>query len=234
VNRRGWVLAVVAALLLPAAAAAGEPLRARAFEVRHRPLTDAAELISSLLSPEGLVTLQPRLKTLVVQDREEVLQRVAALLADFDVPPRQAEVIVGLFLGSDSRAAAAGAIAPEALAREVRGVSETLGDFTKWTSYEPLGSRAVTGVEGARISARISDEYRVVFELESVQEAQGIVRFRTFTLERLLKLPEGGERAEEIYTTSIVLPAGQMLVVGAARGPDSRRALFLTLQARPR
>ena len=41
-------------------------------------------------------------------------------------------------------------------------------------------------------------------------------------------------RVEDLHTTTVVLPAGRLLVVGAAKTPESKQALFLTLQARPR
>ena len=94
---RGRLLAgLLAVSLLTAgfavpARADGEPLLARAYEVRYRTLDDAYEVISAVLSPEGDVTFRPRLKTLVVQDRKAVLDRVAALLESYDVPPAFAD-----------------------------------------------------------------------------------------------------------------------------------------------
>jgi hypothetical protein len=233
------VRGALAALLLLALATAGgadEPLPARAFEIHHRPLADAADLVGPLLSEEGTLTLRPRLRTLVVEDRPGVLERVASLLDSWDLPPRNAEVTLSLFLGTDRREDEASAGGPASdLSREVRGVLETLADFTKWTSYEPLGSRSVTGAEGAEVVARLSEEYRVVFVVESVHEGQGLIKFRWFTLQRVRHDDgTGAERVEDLYRTGMSLSAGRLHVVGAAADPNSQRALFLTLQARPR
>jgi len=237
-------LALGAALLLPlvlgpparAQAPAKDLVLARAFEVRYRPLADAADLVGPLLSEEGSVTLKPRLRTLVVQDQVSVLDRVAELLQSFDVPPRNVEVTLSLFLGSERRPnQRAGRAASPEFSKEVRGVIETLGDFTKWTAYEPLGSRSVTGVEGGEpVVANLSADYRVVFTVDSVHPARRIVNFKRFSLQRRELDEEGQQTVKNLYTTGMVLPMGKLHVVGAASDPGSQRALFLTLQVRAR
>ncbi len=238
--RAAVVTLLVATAVLPLlaadpAAVRGDGILARAYEIRFRPLKDAADLVGSVLSPDGSMTLQPKLRTIVVQDRAPVLDRIGALLASFDLPPRNVEVTLSLFLGTDRREEEAGRQSrAEGLSREVRGVTETLGDVTKWNAYEPLGSRSVIGAEGAPVTANLSEDYRVTFEVESVTEPQGVVKFRSVSLKRISRRADGSERIEDLVTTSIVIPSGRLLVVGAAKSPDSRKALFLTLQARPR
>ena len=213
--------------------AADEPLSARAYEVRFKSLADAAELVSPLLTPQGSVTLQPRLKTLTVQDRVSVLDRVAALLKSFDVAPRNVEIAMSLFLGTDKREQEAGRnIPPSSMTTEVRGIAETLGDFTKWNAYESLGGRSVTGAEGGRVTVNLSDEYRVAYDVETVRDQS--VKLTHFLLQRLTRGPDGKERVQDVYGADVVLPVGRMLMIGAAQNPESKRALFLTLQARPR
>lgn len=230
-----WVPCLAAALIAGGSvAAADEPLSARAFEVRYRNLSDAADLISPLLSDEGSLTLRPRLKRLVIQDTEAVLDRVAALLSDFDLPPKNVEITLSLFLGRDQREESGGTeTAHGVFSKEVRGVIETLGDFTKWTAYEPLGSRSVTGVEGGRVEAHLSEEYRVIFTVNAVHESQGTVKFDSFALQRLSRDSQGREAVDELYKTGMVLNVGRLHVVGAASGADSKRALFLTVQVEP-
>ena len=97
-------LAIASAVLVLASVAGGvavadDPISARAFELRFKPLADAAELIDPLLSADGAVTLRPRLGTLVVEDHLSVLERVKDLLLSYDLPPRNAEVTLTLLLG---------------------------------------------------------------------------------------------------------------------------------------
>lgn len=233
---RGVVAAlVVAAWVVPVRAEQDDRVLARAFEVRYRPLVDAADLIGPLLSPDGTMTLTPRLKTLVVEDRVSVLEKVAALIESYDVPPRNVEVTFSLFLGTDRRdEAPTGRALGGGLSSEVRGVLETLSDVTKWTSYESLGSRSVTGAEGDEVVATLSDEYRVVFALESVHDGSGVIKFKQLSLQQLRRSEDGTVSVADLYTASIGVGVDKLTVVGAARDPDSKRALFLTLQARPK
>jgi len=235
------VLAILLAVALcagvPAGAAdapaAADPVSARAYEVKFKSLADAAELVSPLLTPQGSVTLQPRLKTLMIQDRVSVLDRVASLLQSFDVAPRNVEIAMSLFLGTDRREQEAGRIIPpSSMTKDVRGIAETLGDFTKWNAYEPLGGRAVTGVEGGRVIVNLSDEYRVTYDIDTVRDQS--VKLTNFVLQRVTRGADGKEKVQDVYSAAVVLPVGRMLMLGAAQNPESKRALFLTLQARPR
>ena len=225
--------AVGATLAAPTPDPASDPISARAYDVKYKSLADAAELVSPLLTPQGSVTLQPRLKALTVQDRVSVLDRVAALLLSFDVAPRNVEITMSLFLGTDRREQESGrSIPPSSMTTDVRGIAETLGDFTKWNAYEPLGGRAVTGVEGGRVTVSLSAEYRVSYDVETVRDQS--VKLANFVLQRITRGAEGKEIVQDVYSASVVLPVGRMLMLGAAQNPESKRALFLSLQARPR
>ncbi len=241
--RRLLAVLLACACLTPAGAAvpgpASDALEARAFEIRYRGLTDAAELVGAVLSPDGQLKLQPRLKTLVVEDHASVLSRVESLLKSFDLPPRNVEVTLTLLLGTDTREQKSGqGIGPGAVSREIRGIHETLSDFTKWTNYELLGSQSVTVLEGHTATLNLSDEYRVTLDVTAVRPPtatapQGVIHFRSVVLRHVLRNESGEERSEEIYSTDIQLPISKLLMVGAARSPESRKALFLTIKARP-
>ncbi len=210
----------------PAEHGKADPVLARAYRVRFR---------SGVLSERGVVTLRPAPRTLVVQDRASVLDRVDSLLESFDVPPRSVDLTLTLFLGSDEREAQAGKLAHAGeIAREVSGVIETLADFTRWTSYSILGAQFVTGVEGSRVEVRLSDEYRAVFEVGTVQDRPAIVRLRNFTLQHVSRGADGTERVENRLVFDVDVPLGKFTTVGAAKKPESRRALFLAFQARAR
>lgn len=235
----GWLRGVAVALLAVSFVHAAEPMQVRAFEVRHRAVGDAFDLVSPLLSPEGSVQIRPGLKTLVVEDRPANLERIRQVLDGFDLAPRNVEVSFTLLLGTDTRSSASPrGMDPASLSREIRGVHENLGDFTKWTDYELLGSQSVTVVEGHAVAARLSAEYRVQFEVESVEAPNarspaGTIILKSLVLERVTRDAAGAERVDELYSTAMQLHAGKLLTVGAAQSPESRKALFLTIKARP-
>ena len=208
---------------------------ARAFEVHYHPLVNAADLIEPLLSESGVITLRKRLGTLVVEDRTSILDKVEALLEGWDLPPRNVEITLTLFLGTELRGE--DPQAPQAdygLSKEVRGVMEKLSNFMKWTTYEPLGSRSVIGTAGDTVVADLTDEFRVVLVLESVHRTHGTVKFEKLQLQRISLAEDGTEKVENLYTAGAVIPPDRLTVVGAATGPRSKRALFLALQTRPR
>jgi hypothetical protein len=242
-SRRAGVAAIAAVLVVlsiaapsvPASAAAEAPaeaVSARSFEIRHRPLADAVDLVSAVLSEDGSVSLRPRLRRIVVQDREAVLDRVARVLSEFDLPPRNVEVAVSLFLGTDRRDDEAGRLArsPD-IAEETRGIRETLSDFTKWTEFAPLGTQTITCVEGFEGTVYLADDYRVEFRVQEV-EGEDRVLFDRFRLLRSVPTADGGERTVKHYDAAIRMPVGQELLVGAASGPDASAALFLKLLVR--
>ena len=81
-------LALLAGAWIGASAlAADEPLSARAYAVKFKSLSDAAEIVSPVLSPDGTMTLQPRLKTLTIQDRPAVIGRLRARRRGFHGRP---------------------------------------------------------------------------------------------------------------------------------------------------
>jgi hypothetical protein len=105
---------------------------------------------------------------------------------------------------------------------------------TKWIAYEPLGSRSVVGTEGDAVTAEMSLDYRVVLEVDSVHQGGDVVKFDRVSLQRLTRDEEGEERIEDLYSAGMVLTAGRVHVVGAAREPGSNRALFLILEVKAR
>jgi len=226
---------VVAAGMPGATAAEDDPIEARVFRVSYRPLADAADVVTPLLSEEGSLTLRARLGVLVVQDHVSVLERVATLLQGFDLPPRDVEVTLTLFLGMDRREDdGSPPAAPESITQEIRGIQEVLADFTKWQDYQPLGSRSVTGVEGSSVTADLTADYRVVFTVDVVDPERGMVKFERVVLQRLRRDESGRESVEQVLSMGMKVELDRLRVIGAASGPDSRRALFLALEARER
>jgi len=229
------ILAGSLAGLVHAQAAGDDPIEARTFRVYYKALSDAADIVSPLLSDDGSLTMRKRLNTLVVQDRVSVLDRVAALLESFDLPPRNVEVTLTLFLGMVRREDEESDVSSSnVMTREIRGIVETLKDFTKFHDYQPLGSRSINGLEGASVTADLTDDYRVVFTVDVVDERRGLVKFERVVLLRLERDPDGLETEEELYSMGMVMEMNRLRVVGAASGPDSKRALFLTVQVSER
>jgi hypothetical protein len=210
------------------AAQAEGPVSARAFEVRYRSLSEAADVVGEVLSAEGSLVLKPKLNVLVVEDHAAVLERVETLLASFDLAPRGVEVTLSLFLGTKRREQEQTDPAP-------RGIIELPPlQFTDWKYYESLGSRSVRGMEGDRVVAQLSEDYQVIFVVEFVDERQGVVKFANISLQRLERDAQGEPAVRSLYSMGIAVPTDRQHILGAATDPGADRALFLALRARPR
>jgi hypothetical protein len=224
----------LACMVVPVAAQeTTDPVRAQTFRVEFKPLSGAAELIAPLLTEQGSVMMRPRQKSLIVEDRASVLVRVGQVLESFDLPPRSVKITFVLFLGRDIREnARRPASTASVFSEDVNAVIEALGDVTKWTSYEPLGSRSVRGQEGSKTVADLSSDYRVSFEIDTVTRRGGkeVVKFDRIVLQRVERDEDGNETLESLYATAGTLKTGMLHVAGAASGPGADRAIFLTMQ----
>jgi hypothetical protein len=228
------VAAVLAALAAPVAWATeqrapdADPIQARSYPVRFRPLADSAELVGAILSEQGEITLQPRLKTIVVRDHLSVLDQVGPLLESFDLPPRSVEVSVALALGTQSET---GRTNPDELHPQDRGIWE-VAPITGFTAFDPLGKRSIIGIEGSTVTTDLSEDYRVIFEVAWVDDDR--VGFKSFALLRVTRTAEGEEQVKNVYSADITVKAGRPILVGAAQAPNSKKALFFRLEANPR
>src|SRR5439155_16512235 len=64
------------------------PLGMRIFSLHYKKIDDVYLLISPYVGPRGSVKTQPAQRTLTVQDAPENLNRIAALIGSYDVPPK--------------------------------------------------------------------------------------------------------------------------------------------------
>ena len=228
------VLAILVSLALAGVAfGAEQETVSKRYTLEHKPLTDAAIEIGSLLGEEGTVSMQPGRNALVVQDTAKVQLAVERYLRDYDRPPRPVEVAVTLMLASDTRQEEAGRHAPMSdLSADVRGVMESVGDFTRWIDYEPLGKHDVASIEGGLVSARLDDTYGIEYRIDRIETATAGTRVRLspFRLIRYQLSETGTETMETVFETSMSLPDGRTQVLGAASGAAAERALFITVQ----
>lgn len=208
------------------------PVRAanvRLFTIKFRDPSDVARLIGDLLSERGSVTTQPKLRTVIVQDTPDILDKIQVLIGSYDVPPRSVEFTVTLILAS---LAEEGREERPSISTEVRGIADALPDITRWTNYKTLDSVKIAGSEGSRTSRDLAEAYRVEFNLESVSESRGIIRLNPFSLQKAERDAAGAVTYRSVYTTTVNLKNDKLLTIGATKSETSPRALFLAIRAR--
>jgi Bacterial type II/III secretion system short domain len=197
-------------------------LTARSFQFRFRDAEKAAAAVKSLLSEQGSLSIQPSSNTLVVTDRPENLKEIAAALAKFDAPAQGIHIKVRLV--SAARAEASAARVPEGL----KDIAPKLA-VLRYNSLEELGDISADGKEGdAGLIDLPSSGYRAEFKFGDYDAVSNSVRVSDFRLSRL----QGPQREfTQLLKTSLNLKIGQTVILGAARLPESQRALMIVVSA---
>ena len=71
----------------------------RVFQLQHCSVTEAAAAVQALLSEDGSLTVHPHQSRITVQDRPDVVERAAKVIADMDRSPDRYLIEVVLLEG---------------------------------------------------------------------------------------------------------------------------------------
>lgn len=193
-----------------------------AFTLRHRPATDAIQLVFPLLSKQGTVELQPATNTLVIRDTPAALSRIIPALRGYDHPSRPLSLeiyIVRAFrspvsppLGSDL---------PEPLTKRLKAL-------LPYDVYQVQAQARLTSREGEAVTYALGGEYEVGFRLGTIVEGQR-VRLSNF---RILRRTEERRKGTPLIHTNLILPLEQTTSFGLARTEESHEALMVVLTLR--
>ncbi|GEM_PF-1032274 len=205
----------------------GKTIETRAITVRFKSLSEAALLVDQLVSPCGGYRVIKSVRVITVDDEARNLERVAQAVASWDLPPRSVEVTISMIEGTREARPSGG------LADEIRGVSRELAELTSFTSFKTLGTGTLRTAEGSEASLDITEDYRVILKVRTVDPDLGVIAIDPFLL---LALPHEAETAASTTEPRTILSLavnpreGRLEVIGApSRVRD--RALFLTLEA---
>lgn len=199
---------------------AEEAVLTKAFTIKFRRVDEVAAVINGLLSDRGAVTMQPRLRTIVVQDEEKNLRQVEMAIAAFDVPPPEAEISVKLV-----RASRSAKDAP--ISEEIKSMAH-VGDVLKFNDYSLLDSGLIRCQEGEPSVLLLAKDYQLSFNADIIQQGSNIIRLKNFQLKKRKK--EGGkETFTPLISVTVNLRDSETLVLGASRFEDSDQALLVVL-----
>lgn len=216
--------AVVMAVVPWCTAAAAEQ-QVRVFQLHFRPAREAALLVEPLLSADGSVLLQPKLNAITVRDTAAVLERVAAVVAAWDVAPLNYTIRLRVLLASTAPPT------PGPAAPLISGVGSELQQLFRFTSYRELDTVVVTAAEGSAVEAAVADRYHVRFTVRAVPQDAERLQLSQLEFQRRVPVNGGGEKLQPLLRTTLTLRAGQPFVLGAARSEEANRALVLVLLA---
>ncbi len=205
----------------------GKEIQARVIAIRYKPLGEASAVVEELLSPCGAVRVPKSSRLLTVEDEPERLDRIARALAAWDTPPQAIDLSISLILATRDPAPT------EGIARELRGVTESLAQLTRYTSFRLISSTTLRAIEGKGAEARLGDRYRVALQVSSVDRERGIVAIEPFDLLEEAAPDETGAAGgppRRLLRLELALTEGREEVVGAP-GRRQDRAIFVALKA---
>jgi len=197
----------------------------RVFPVRFRPVYEIAALIEPLMSPDGSFTVQPKFNLLTVQDEPEVLDKVAKLLAEWDVPPLSYKVRVRVLLGTTVPPT------PGPPGPLISGIGADLAKVLHYTSYQEVETVQITTTEGTAVEALAGGRYHLQFVLRGVPGDPDRVQFAQFEVSRREQGAGDTEVLRSLLRTTVSLKVGQTAIVAAARSEAASQGLILVLWA---
>ena len=205
---------------------ADEAIITKAFSIKFRKVEEAASLVNGLLSEKGAVTMQPHIKTIVVQDHERNLRQVEMALIEFDAPPPSVELSVKLVLARKTEEA-------QAVSQEIKDIGK-VGEVLRFNNYTLLDNGIITSEEGRPAVLNLAKEYQVSFLADVIQEGNGIIRLKNFQLKKKRKGRAKGEAMVPLLSVTLNLRNSETLVLGASQFEESNHALLVILLGKVR
>ena len=201
------------------AAANATALTVRSFQFKYKDAGKAAEAIKSLVSSDGSISIQPATNTLVVTDRPDNIRDIAAMLARFDVPAQPFRLRI--------RIVGAGRVeGPGRVPESLRDVAPKLA-VLRFNTFDDLGETTAEGKEGDPAIVDLPSGYRADFKFGALDPESKSILVNNLRLFRL----QGAQKDQltQLLKTSLNIKLGQTVILGAARDPQSQRALIIVL-----
>ena len=209
-------LLLVTATAFADGADVGKTLTSKTFVLKHKQADKAANVIKSIMSAEGSMSIQPAANSLVVTDLPENIKKITAAIATFDAPAQALQLSIRLV--SASRGAEA-KVDPS-----LADVQSKLA-LLRYNVLESLGSANATGKEGEPGVVSLTG-YRADFRFGEYDPASDSVQVADFKL-----LRQEGDQLTPMLKTTLNLKLGQTVIIGATKQPQSQRALMIVVTA---
>ena len=196
-------------------------LTVRSFQFKYKDAGKAAAAIKPLVSSEGSVSIQPSTNSLVVTDRPDNIREIAAMLGRFDAPSQAFKLRIRIVGAGRTDGSAR---VPDSL----RDVAPKLA-VLRFNSFDDLGDATAQGKEGDPAIVELSSGYRADFKFGELDPATDSIRVADLKLSRLEGVKK--DQLTPLLKTSLNIKLGQTVILGAARDPQSQRALMIVLSA---
>jgi Bacterial type II/III secretion system short domain len=211
-----------AALAEPAAADSKPALAVRSFTFKFKQADKAAAAIKPLLSADGSMSIQPSSNALVVTDHAENMKAVVKMIGDFDKEPQSFRLYVRIIGASRVEGT------PK-IADDVKDVARKLASLP-YNNFESVGEATVQGKEGDPGLIDMETGYRANFRFGEYDPATDSIAVKDLQISKLTGAQK--DQLTSLLKTSLNLTIGQTYILGAAKAPQSQRALMIVLVAR--
>jgi hypothetical protein len=223
-----WCLLGLLAVAAPVAAE-NVQTTVRMFELQHASVREVSLALQPMLSEYGSLTVQPRSARITVQDRPEVIAKIADMVASLDHPRSAFRIRVDLVEGSMSAPPSADEVTVDSGVRQM----------FRFAHYRRLGMTTIEGDLGQPVVAEIGENFRLSFLPEAFAENQpwgipnreGRLSIQQLTLIHLDRRSDAGAGSTEVLRTNVILSPGQHAVVAASTSETAERGLVLMLYA---
>jgi|GEM_PF-435363 len=211
----------------PAAASTTKPvLVQKIFHFQHKAADLAASVIKPLVSSEGSVAIQPTANTLVVTDYADNLRTITAAIDKFDTDAQRFHLELKLVAASRMTGT------PPATPEDLKEIAGKLSGVLRFNAFEKVGELSVDGRESDPVTTDLKSGdakqiYRAEFKFGEYDPVSDSIRVNDFKLGRVQ-----GQEITALLKTSLNLKVGQTVVLGAAKLPDSQKALMMIVVAR--
>lgn len=223
--RLKFFLVFVCALVFAGITANAEPregakaLAVRTFTFKYKDADKAAAVIKSLMSADGTISIQPAANSLTVTDHAENLKAISKALTEYDAAAQPFRLSIRIV----SAAREAAARVPE----DLKDVAQKVA-LLHFNSFAREGDANVQGKEGDNGIVDMPTGYRAEFKFGEFDPASDSIKINDLHVSRVGK----DNQLTSLVTTSLNLRIGQTYILGAAKSPQSARALMIVLVAR--
>ena len=228
--QRSTLILLVALVAAIGVAVAVETV-SRVFTLEHISVSEASSAVQSLLSEHGSLILQPSSSRMTVQDLPQVVERVAAVVADLDSLPDGYSIEVELLEGR-----------PEPYSAATQAQFDLrLWKMFKFESFLRLGRAVLQGELGSPAHADLGGGFEITFLALAPEYSKDTpwgspdpgdrIHLRQLILKRVTEKPDGNQVIDILLRTNVFIAPNQKVYIGASTSEDAQNGLVLIVHS---
>lgn len=200
------------------------PLKVFAYQLRHRPLLEAATQIQPMLSSRGSLELRPADNTLVIRDSVTALTRIVPALHQLDHATRDLMIEVTIV---EAHRAVVSPILPSDELPEA--FAQRLKEVLPYRSFRVMAYTRLTAQEGQEVTYQVDGGFELDFRLGTVVGDRQL-KLHGFRVSKLAGSDPA--KSKQLYHSNLNLLMTMPTVLVLASDESSRTAFAVILTPR--